>query len=374
MIKYIKIRLKPTKEQEVLMLKTIGCSRFAYNWALNRWNEIYNQGSKPSKISIRTEFNNTIKKMPEYQWLNEVSYKAIAQAFENLEDAFNRFFKGNANHPKVKTKKKSRKSFYVRYDYLKFKDGKVHFEKIGKIEYTTNYNIPILKKYINPYCSFDGRYWYLTLGYKVNENQVELTPLSIGIDLGVKDLAICSNGLKFKNINKTSKVRKIKKRIRRLQRQVSRKYLNNKQEDRFIKTQNIIKSEKKINLLYRKLTNIRENHIHQATNKIVKLNPHRIVMEDLNISGMMKNKHLSMAIQEQKFHEFIRQIKYKSEIIGCEFIQVGRFYPSSKMCSCCGNIKKDLKLSDRTYRCEVCGIVIDRDENASINLANYKLV
>lgn len=176
------------------------------------------------------------------------------------------------------------------------------------------------------------------------------------------------------NINKTKKVKKLKKRLRRLQRQVSRKYEANRCGNKFVKTNNIIKLEDQIKLLHRKLSNIRNNHIHQATSKIIKLNPYRIVMEDLNIVGMMKNKHLSKAIAEQGFYEFIRQIKYKCEFNGIEFIQVDRWYPSSKTCSCCGNVKQDLKLKDREYVCDKCGLVIDRDKNASINLGNYGLV
>ncbi|WP_228370480.1 RNA-guided endonuclease InsQ/TnpB family protein [Gottschalkia acidurici] len=172
---------------------------------------------------------------------------------------------------------------------------------------------------------------------------------------------------------KLKKVRKLKKKLKRLQRQVSRKYEMNKLETKFIKTSNIIKLEKKIKLIHRKLSNIRQNHIHQATNKIIKLRPIRIVMEDLNISGMMKNKHLSKAIAEQKFYEFIRQMKYKCEFNGIGFVQADRFFPSSKKCSKCGEIKKDLKLSDRVYKC-ICGLEIDRDKNASINLGEYKLV
>ena len=148
----------------------------------------------------------------------------------------------------------------------------------------------------------------------------------------------------------------------------------NKQGNKFIKTKNIIKLEKQIKLIHRKLTNIRDNHIHQATSKIIKMKPYRVVMEDLNIKGLMKNKHLAKAIQEQKLYEFIRQMKYKCNFNCIEFIQVDRFFPSSKICSDCGFKKKDLKLSDRIYICDNCGLVIDRDKNASINLSNYKLV
>ena len=378
MIKSLKIRLLPTKEQEILMLKSIGCSRFTYNWALNKCNELYKQGIKYSMSDIRKQFTQ-LKKEEDFKWLNEVSNTTMVESMRNLDKAFKLFFKKKAKYPKFKSKKISNKSFYVRYDSLYFKDTICNIEKIGKVRFKTNYNIPKCK-YSNPYCSYDGKYWYLSFGYEQNENQVELDKkLSIGIDLGIKDLAICSNGTIIKNINKSIVVRKLKKRLKRLQRQVSRKYDNLKNNktfvkgEKFIKTQNIIKLERKIKLVYRRLNNIRNNHIHQATNKIIKFYPYRVVMEDLNVSGMMKNKHLSKAIQEQKFYEFIRQMKYKCEFNGIEFIQGDRFYASSKTCSCCGSIKRDLKLKDRVYKCD-CGLSIDRDLNASINLSKYQLV
>lgn len=376
MIKSVKIRLKPTKKQEELMFKSVGISRFTYNWGLARWKELYEQGEKPSKRSIRTEFNNTIKKQDEYKWLYEVSGKVPAQAFEDLEIAFKNFFRKTSQYPRFKSKKKSQKSFYVRYDTLKFKNNTVNMEKIGKVKYSTNYKIPILDKYMNPRCSFDGKYWYLTFGFEHNENQVELNyDLSVGIDLGIKDLAIVNCLDKpIKNINKSHEVKRLKKRLKRLQRQASRKYEMNKQGNKFVKTNNILKLEKEIKLIHRKLANIRNNHIHQTTSQIIKLRPYRVVMEDLNIRGMMKNKHLSKAIQEQCLYEFVRQMKYKCQFNGIEFVQTDRFYPSSKTCSSCGCIKDDLKLSDRIYVCADCGFVIDRDKNASINLGNYKLI
>ncbi|GKZ03552.1 RNA-guided endonuclease InsQ/TnpB family protein [Paraclostridium bifermentans] len=373
MIKSVKIRLIPTLEQEVVMFKSIGVSRFTYNWGLNRYNELLSLNEKPSKEIIKKEFNNTIKKQEEYKWLYEVSSQTISQVFSDLNNAFSNFYKKRARYPKFKSKRKSRQSFYVRYDALKFEDGKVNLEKIGKVKYKTNYNIPNLNKYVNPRCSFDGKYWYLSFGFEHDENQVELNDISVGIDLGIKDLATVSHiNSPIKNINKSSKVRKLKKKLKRLQRQVSRKYEENKCGNKFVKTNNIIKLEKQIKLLYRKLSNIRKNHIHQATNKIIKLYPYKVVMEDLNVSGMMKNKHLSKAIAEQCFYEFIRQMKYKCEFNKIEFIQADRFFPSSKKCSCCGEIKQNLKLKDRVYKCDKCGFKLDRDKNASINLSYYE--
>ena len=375
MIKSVKIRLSPTKEQEELMFQSVGIARFAYNWGLSKWEEMYKEGIKPSKAKIRKEFNNSIRKNDDFKWLYNVSGQITAQAFADLEDAYKNFFDGLAQRPKFKNKKKSKKSFYVRYDAIKFKNSRVNMEKIGKVKYSSNYKIPKLDKYTNPRCHFDGKYWYLTFGFEHGESQASLNEdLSIGIDLGISHLAIVNHLDKpIKNINKSKEVRRLKKKLKRLQRQVSRKYEMNKKGSKFVKTNNIIKLERQIKLVHRRLNNIRNNHIHQATSKIIKLNPYRVVMEDLNVSGMMKNKHLAEKIAEQKFYEFKRQMKYKCQFNKIEFFEADRWYPSSKACSCCKNIKKDLKLSDRTYICNECGLVIDRDKNASINLGNYKL-
>ena len=190
--------------------------------------------------------------------------------------------------------------------------------------------------------------------------------------MGLKDLAICSNGTIYKNINKSYVVRKIEKKLKRLQRQVSRKYELNRVGKEYIKTNNIIKLEKQIKYVHRRLANIRNNYLHQTTISIVKTKPYRVVIEDLNVKGMMKNKHLSDAIRKQCFYEFKRQLEYKCKFRGIELVIADRFYPSSKTCSQCGEIKTDLKLKDRIYKCS-CGLTIDRDLNASINLSHYKL-
>ena len=375
MIKGCKIRLIPTKEQEELMIKSIGCSRFAYNWGINKVKEYREQNKKYSMGDIRKEFRQ-FKKLEENKWLNEVSSKTLEESLRNLDKSFKQFFKTKKGYPKFKSKKKSKQSFYARAEHLYFLEDKTcNIEKIGKVKYKTNYKIPtgINKcKFTNPYCVFDGKKWLLCFGMEFNENQIELNKyLKIGIDLGIKELAVCSNGMVFKNINKSRRVRNLKSKLKHLQRNVSRKYEQNKQGNKYIKTNNIIKLEKQIALIYKRLTDIRNNHIYQSINTILKERHYRIVMEDLNIKGMMKNKHLSKTISEQCFYKFISTMKYKCEWLGIEFIQVDRFYPSSKTCSRCGHIKKDLKLSDRVYICGNCGLEIDRDYNASINLMNY---
>ena len=206
--------------------------------------------------------------------------------------------------------------------------------------------------------------------YGYNIEVIEVAREGIGIDLGIKDLAVCSDGNTYKNINKTQGVKKLEKRKRRLQRSVSRRYEKNKKGCNYCKTSNIIKREKELLRVIKRLTNIRQNYLHQATSEIIKRKPSFICIEDLNVSGMMKNKHLSKAVQQQCFYEFRKQITYKSEWNNIKLIIADRFFPSSKLCSCCGAIKKDLKLSVRIYKCN-CGNIIDRDFQASLNLKQY---
>lgn len=223
--------------------------------------------------------------------------------------------------------------------------------------------------------SFNGRVWVLSAAVEieVEDKKEQLKNFTVGVDLGIKTLSVTNiDELDTKNINKTAKVKGLIKKLKRLQRQCSRKYEKNKKGVCYQKTSNIAKLEKKIKKPHSKLAHIRENHIHQATSKIVKAKPFRVVMEALKVSNMMKNKHLSKAIAEQGFSMFITQMKNKCAKYGIRFIQVPTFYPSSKTCSQCGRIKKDLKLSDRTYKCE-CGFAADRDKNASYNLAKYGL-
>ena len=210
----------------------------------------------------------------------------------------------------------------------------------------------------------------VSVGIEVNDNTDISSNEGFGIDLGIKDLAVCSDKNKYQNINKTQRVKKLEKRKRRLQRSISRRYEKNKKGASYCKTSNIIKREKELLKITKRLTNIRQNYLHQTTSEIVKRKPSFICIEDLNVSGMMKNKHLSKAVQQQGFYEFRRQIEYKSAWNNIPVIIADRFFPSSKLCSCCGQIKKDLKLSDRIYKCK-CGNIIDRDYQAALNLKRY---
>lgn len=372
-----KVRLKPTKKQEQKMWQSVGTARFVYNWTLNRQEENYKNGGKfISDNELRKEI--TQLKKDELSWLNEVSNNVAKQAVKDCCTAYKNFFTGKSKRPKFKSRKKSKPSFYNDNVKLKVKEKSVLLEKIGWIK--TNEPLPMGVKYTNPRISYDGKYWYLSVGIEQPLHEEALTDVSLGIDVGVKVLAVCSDGQVFKNINKTRTVKKLEKRLKRLQKQVSRKYEMNKQfkggevRCQFVKTNNIIKLEKQIRLIHRRLKNIRLNHLHQATNQIVKTKPSRLVMETLNIKGMMKNKHLSKAIAQQGWYEFKRQLQYKGEKYGIEFVEADKWYPSSKTCSHCGNVKTKLSLSERTYHCEACGLSIDRDWNASINLSRYGLV
>ena len=366
-----KIRLYPTQEHEQKLWQSVGTARFIYNWTLARQEENYKNGGKfISDNDLRKEL--TILKKAELNWLNEVSNNVAKQAVKDACDAYKKFFKGLSDKPRFKSRRKSKPSFYNDTSKLKIKESSVLIEKVGWVR--TNEQIPMNCKYTNPRISFDGKYWFISVGTEKEKPIVELTTQSIGIDVGIKDLAVCSNGMTFKNINKSKEAKRLKKVLKRKQRQCSNKYIKNKKGKEFVKTKNIVKLEKQIKLLHRKLANIRSNHIHQATNKIVKTKPSKIVMETLNIKEMMKNRHLSKAIAEQGLYEFKRQIKYKSEFYGIEFVEADKWYPSSKTCSECGHIKVKLSLSERTYICEKCGCVIDRDYNASINLSRYELV
>lgn len=363
-----KVRLKPTLEQEQQLWKAVGTSRWAYNWALSKQEESYKQSGEFISDEVLRKELTILKKEEQYSWLYEVSNNVTKQAIRDLCDSYKRFFKGLADRPKFKSRRQSKPSFYNPNDKIKIESFYVLIQKVGWI--STAEKIPYSKKYSNPRISFDGKYWYLSIGIEQKEFKTKLTKENIGIDVGIKDLAVCSNGMVFKNINKTRVVKQIEKRLHRLQRQVSRKYVMNKKGNIFIRTKNIIKIENQIKHLFRRLTNIRINHIHQATTTIVKTKPCRVVIETLNLRGMMKNKHLSKAIMNQKLYDFRLKLRYKCEKYGIKLIEANGWFPSSKMCSACGQVKKDLKLSERKYRCN-CGNMMDRDLNAAINLSRY---
>lgn len=374
MITSIKIRLEPNNRQNSKMIGSAGVARWTYNWVIARQEENYKNGGKfLSDSELRKELTQ-LKKTEEFNWLNKYSNNITKQAVKDGCDAYKKFFKKLSDKPKFKSRRKSKPAFYQDTEKTKFSDTHVRLEKIGWVRLSEKEKISPNTKITNPRVTYDGLHWYISVGIEVPDEEVELTGESIGIDMGLKDLAIVSNIEKpYGNINKTKRIKKLEKRLRRLQRKVSRKYLKNKKGGSYSKTSNIIKTEKEIIKVHRKLDNIRTDYRHKITNEIVKTKPSRIVMESLNVVGMMKNKHLSKAIQKQGFYEFKAMIAYKSKRQGTVFVEADKWYPSSKICSCCGYKKPKLSLSERTYKCESCGAEIDRDKNASINLSRYKV-
>lgn len=374
--------LLPNNKQKTKLFQYANTARFAYNWALGREQENYKNGGKfISDGDLRKEFTQ-LKKTDEYKWLNDISNNVTKQAIKDACESYRDFFKGYTKFPRFKSKKHSVPKFYQDNVKIQFTDTHVKVEgfaiskkknkqKLNWIRLVEHGRIPTENvKYMNPRIKYDGINWYITVGIEYEDSTTLPSNEGIGIDLGIKDLAICCDGNTYKNINKTQRVKKLEKRKRRLQRSISRKYEKNKKGENYCKTSNIIKSEKELLKLNHRLANIRQNYLHQTTSEIIKREPSFICIEDLNVRGMMKNRHLSKAIQQQGFYEFRRQIEYKSAWNNISVIIADRFFPSSKLCSCCGVIKKDLKLSDRVYKCE-CGNVIDRDYQAALNLKKY---
>ena len=373
MITTMKVRLEPNNEQMSKLFQSAGTARWAYNWTLDRQEENYKNGGKfISDSDLRKELTQ-LKKTEELKWLNNYSNNITKQAIKDACDAYFKFFKGLAEKPKFKSRKKSPPKFYQDTEKIKYQDGKVRLEKIGWVNLSEKDRIPENEKYTNPRVKFDGLHWYVTVGIEVVQEPVELTGESVGIDVGVKDLAICSNVEEpYKNINKAKKVKKFEKKLRRLQRKVSNKYEKNKEGRSYVKTGNIVKLEKSIRKLHKRLDNIRTDNRQKVTTEIAKTKPSRVVMESLNVSGMIKNKHLSKAIAQQGLYEFKQMMQYKCNRQNTEFVEADKWYPSSKTCSECGHVKTKLSLSEREFRCECCGAVIDRDKNAAINLSRYK--
>lgn len=378
MFKTYKLMLIPNNKQKTRFFQMAGASRYVYNWAIARQKENHATGGKfISAFSLSKEFT-VFKKQEGNAWLLTISSNLTAQAIKDACGAFIKFFKGQNDFPRFKTKKRSKVTFANKYNAIKITATHVKVEKLvlstkrnrQKLNYVRlaeKGRIPYGEGvvYSNPRISFDGFNWWLTVGnYYVKNGE------GMGIDLGVKDFAVFSDGTVYQNINKGRIIRELEKRKRRLQRQLSRKYEKNKDGHRFIKTKNIIKLEKQILKIYHRLRNIRYQYLHEITSSIVKREPSFVVLEDLNVSGMMKNKHLSKAIQQQNFYEFRRILEYKCKWYEIEFIVADRFYPSSKTCLKCGEVKKDLRLKNRIFKCS-CGHVMDRDVQAAVNLKKY---
>lgn len=382
MVKHFKVRLRPNNKQATRLSQYAECARFAYNWAILKEEENHKQGKKfMTDRELRKEFT-SVKKTQNYGWLNEISGDVSKQAIKDAFYAYKRFFNGVSKHPRLKKKGAITKSFYQDSVKVQFSESHVRIEKISLslrrnrqklnwVRMCERGRIPTDAKCSNIRFVFDGLYWYVCVTVNVDDADCS-TPSSdgVGVDLGIKDFAICSDGTVYKNINKSSKIKKLEKKKSRLQRSLSRKFENSKHGETPYKGKNISKNKIRLLKAIRKTLNIREDHLNKAISEIIKRSPKFICIEDLNLRGMMKNKRLAKRIQEEKLYEFRIKIQKKAKDKNIKIIIADRFFPSSKLCSRCGKIKSDLKLYERVYRCE-CGNVIDRDYQASLNLKRY---
>lgn len=385
MLKSYKTEIDPTSEQIQKINKTIGTCRFIYNFYLAHNKGLHDKGEKfMTAKSFSVWLNNEyIPNNPEYQWIKEVSSKSVKKSMENACVAFIRFFKKQSGFPRFKKKNKSNvKMYFVKTDakaIIHCERHRIKIPTLGWVKLKEKGYIPTTKdgyviKSGTVSCKA-GRYYVSVLINIPDTEKTQLNNFGLGIDLGIKNFAVISNGVIKKNINKSARLKKLEKQLKRKQRCLSRKYEDLKKRNHKIKgeaiRQNIQKQVLKVQKLHHRIDNIRTDYINKCVNEIVKTKPSYITIEDLNVNGMMKNRHLSKAVASQKFYEFRTKLEVKCKELGIELRIVDRWYPSSKLCHKCGYIQKDLKLSNREYICE-CGYHADRDYNASLNLRDAK--
>ena len=375
LLKSFKTEINPTEEQKVRIRKTIGTCRFIYNFYLAHNKDLHESGKKfMSSSQFRVWLNNEyLPSHPEYSWIKEAYSKSVTQAVNNGQTAFENFFKHKSAFPKFKKKGRSDvKIYFVRNnpkDCL-CERHRIKIPSLGWVRIKEKGYIPTTKDgYVikSGHVSIKADRYYVSVLIEIPDRRTaNNSSKGIGIDLGLKDFAIVSNGKTYKNINKSARLKKLEKKLVREQRSLSRKYENIKKGESTQK-RNIQKHRLKIQKLHHRIDNIRTDYINKTIAEIVKTKPSYITIEDLNVSGMMKNRHLSKAVASQKFYEFKTKLLAKCKENGIELRIVDRWFPSSKTCHCCKSIKKDLKLSDRIFRCD-CGYIEDRDFNAALNL------
>ena len=375
LLKSFKTEINPSEEQKVKIRKTIGTCRFIYNFYLAHNKELHENGKKfMSSNKFRVWLNNEyIPNHPEYSWIKEAYSKAVTQAVNNGQTAFTRFFNHKSAFPRFKKKGKSNvKMYFVKNNPkdCRCERHRINIPSLGWVRIKEKGYIPTTKDgYVikSGHVSIKADRYYVSVLIEIPDNRIaNNSNEGIGIDLGLKDFAVVSNGTSYKNINKSAKLKKLEKQLIREQRSLSRKYENVKKGGSTQRA-NIQKQRLKVQKLHHRIDNIRTDYINKTIAEIVKTKPSYITIEDLNVSGMMKNKHLSKAVASQKFYEFRTKLQAKCNENGIELRVVDRWFPSSKTCHCCGAIKKDLKLSDRTFTCD-CGYIEDRDFNAALNL------
>ena len=379
MLKSFKTEINPTEEQKARIRRTIGICRYVYNFYLGHNKALHDNGEKfMTGKSFSLWLNNEyIPNNPDKTWIREVYSKAVKKSIEDGCTAFTRFFKHQSDFPKFKKKGKSDvKMYFVRNNPkdCQCERHRLKIPTLGWVRIKEKGYIPTTKDgYMIRSGTVSvkaGRFYVSVLVEIPDVNIGNNSNEGIGIDLGLKDLAIVSNGKTYRNINKSAGLKKLEKQLIREQRSLSRKYENLKKGESTQRA-NIQKQKLKVQKLHHKMDNIRTDHINKTIAEIVKTKPSYITIEDLNVKGMMKNRCLSKAVASQKFYEFRTRLKAKCDENGIELRVADRFYPSSKTCHHCGSVRKNLKLSDRIYRCE-CGYVADRDLNAALNLKDAK--
>lgn len=358
--KAYKTELKPNNKQITFFNKCSGASRYVYNWGLSEWQKEYEAGEKPSQYGLCVKFNSIKDEI--CPWIRELPYSVVESSLACLGAGFQNFFRRiktgeKPGYPKFKNKYQS-KSFRLRN--TKVLDNKVRLTGIGWVRLKQKNYIPENGEY-GLYATISERAnkWYISIMVEEEfPDYTELTDNIVGVDLGIKTLAMTSDGEIF---DTPKDYKKYDAKIKRLQRELSRRNKGGK---------NYQKTKKKLAKAHAKIADARGNAIHEMTTSIVNENPKAIVLEDLNVKGMVKNHKVARANSNSSYGEIRRQFEYKSARRGIEIQYANTFYPSSKTCSNCGNIKTDLTLKDRTYHCDVCGFEIDRDLNAAINLKN----
>ena len=369
-MKTYKVKLKLNNKQKTRLFRNASVSRFAYNLTIELQEENYKKGNKfLSDSEIRKII--TKRKQNDLAWLYDYNCDIVKQAVKDACKAYKKFFNKKSKKPRFHSKKNSRTSFYVDGWKLKIENGYVKIPLCTKIKLYEKDYIPEGLNYQNSRITFDGIDWWLSVGLPIEIEQYELTDEIVGIDLGLKELATCSNGVVFHNVAKSNEYQKVNKSLKQKQKQISRKYEMNKQSDKFIRTKNINKLERRIQKKRIRLQNIKKDYFHKSSTALVRTKPKAIVLEHLNVAGMRKNKYLSHSLQETSISTFKQMLISKAESHGIEVVFADRFYPSSQICSHCGS-RRSIKLSERIYKCPVCGLEIDRDLNASINLKHYR--
>ena len=396
-----RIELKPNNKQKTYFRKAFGCARLAYNWGLAEWKRMYEAGEKPSGREIRKRFN-AIKK-EQFPFVYEVTKCAVDQPFINLQSAFDRFFKKLGAYPQFKKKRDNEGSFYLQESEIHLSESNknskafeklahnerqkhqyLHFPKLGWVKMAEHIRFNYAK--INNACiSQSGGHFYVSFSFQITEEEYKRThpnvdlvdgSRKVGVDLGIKSALILSDGIAIDN---PKPLKKNLRKIKRLSRQLSKRVHPKTKEERLQgakKSNNYMKLSVHLAHVQGRVANIRRDFLHKVTT-ILTTHYGEIAIEDLNVKGMTRNHRLAQAVNDVSFGELRRQIEYKAATNGVKVLKVDRFYPSSKTCSVCGAVKEDLKLSDRTYRCDKCGAMFDRDYNASRNLlgqlVNHKI-